>query len=178
MSGRSTRSADHPSREDTIMRTNPTAISAAVVLLAAATYAVTGTASTAAPAPRQLTLTATTTHESLLNLSGTPDDPTGNQFVSAQDLYRGHRKVGAGAASCQIIDVVGPEQLRVQCIASLSLPAGQLSAQGLPVVDETENRPFTLAITGGTGAYAGAEGQVTVCRLDDQHSRYTITLGD
>jgi len=71
----------HPSKEDP-MRTKPAVISAAVIAaLATATFAVTANASSAhrsgAP-PRQLTLTATTTHESLLNLSGTPDDPTGN----------------------------------------------------------------------------------------------------
>jgi len=121
------------------------------------------------------TLTATTTHEALLNL-GTAEDPTGNQFVSGHDLYRGGRKVGAAGASCQIIDVVGTGELRSQCLASLSLPEGQLTAQGLPTLDEAASRPFTLAITGGTDAYAKARGQVTVARLDDRHSRYTITL--
>jgi len=164
------------------MRTKPAVISAAVIAaLATATFAVTANASSAhrsgAP-PRQLTLTATTTHESLLNLSGTPDDPTGNQFVSARDLYRGGHKVGKDGAACQIIDVVGPERLRVQCVASVSLPAGQLTAHGLVVVDESDATPFTLAVTGGTGAYAGRQGQVTIQPLDDQHARYSFTFAD
>jgi hypothetical protein len=114
-------------------------------------------------------VSATTRHEALLVLNNTPGDATGNQFVSAHDIYRGKHKIGTDGASCQVIDVVGPEQLRVQCVASLSLPAGQITAQGLTVVNEAGTTPFTLAITGGTGAYASANGQVTVRPLDDLH---------
>ena len=116
----------------------------------------------------------TTTHEALLTIS-TPETPPATSS-SAPTTSTAAPQVGADGASCQIIDVVGPERLRVQCVASLSLPAGQLTAQGLPVVDEAGRDPFTLAITGGTGAYADAHGQVTVHPLDDQRSRYTITL--
>ena len=158
------------------MRNKTVAIAAATVLVGATT-GVTLTASAAPPTP-PLTVTATTTHEALLVLNSTPGDPTGNQFVSAHDLYRGHHQIGTDGASCQVIDVVGPERLQVQCVASLSLPAGQLTAQGLTVADEAGTTPFTLAITGGTGAYATAHGQVTVHPLNDQRSRYTITLRD
>jgi hypothetical protein len=157
------------------MRNKTAAIAAAAVLIGA-TAGVTLTASAAPRPPLPLTVVATTTHEALLVLNSTPRDPTGNQFVSAHDLYRGRHKIGADGASCQVIDVVGPERLRVQCVASLSLPAGQLTAQGLTVVDEAGTTPFTLAITGGTGAYASAHGQITVRPLNDQRSRYTITL--
>ena len=157
------------------MRNKTVAIAAAAVLVGA-TAGVTLNASAAPPTPPPLTVTATTTHEALLVLNSTPRVPTGNQFVSAHDLYRGQHKIGADGASCQVIDVVAPERLRVQCVASLSLPTGQLTAQGLTVVDEAGTTPFTLAITGGTGAYADAHGLVTVRPLDDQRSRYTITL--
>ena len=159
------------------MRTRRTTITAAVVALASAILVGTTSGSGAAAPGQQFTLGATTTHETLLDL-GTREDPTGNQFVSAHDLYRGDKKVGHDGASCQIIDVVGPEQLRVQCVASLSLPQGQLTAQGLTLASEDDSTPLVLAITGGTGRYTGAGGQVSVRRLDEQHSRYTITLHD
>jgi hypothetical protein len=164
----------HPG-EDSTMRNKTAITSIAGILIVAGVLGVTATASTAGAAGSRLTLAATTTHEALLTL-GTAADPTGNQFVSAHDLFRGARKVGAGGTSCQIIDVVLSGELRVQCLASLSLPEGQLTAQGLPTVDEDATKPFTLAITGGTGAYANARGQVTVRQLDDRHARYTITL--
>jgi hypothetical protein len=167
-----------------MMRNRTAAITATAAALAAATVTTTipttvsGAAngsSTGSAAPRSFTLAATTTHESLLNL-GTPEDPTGNEFVSSHALYRGDRKVGHDGAVCQIIDVVSPEQLRLLCIASLTLPEGGMTAQGLAVVNEDESRPLVLAITGGTGAYDGAEGRVTVRQVDDTHSRYTFTL--
>ena len=72
--------------------------------------------------------------------------------------------------------MVGPEQLRVQCVASLSLPQGQLTAQGLTIGSEDDSTPLVLAITGGTGRFTGAGGKVVVSQLDQQHSRYTVTL--
>lgn len=143
--------------------------------LAAAAATGVGVATGAGAAAPTVSLTAVTTHEALLNL-GTQDDPTGNQFVSAHQLYRGGRKVGTAGASCQIIDLVQPGALRSQCVASLSLPDGQLTAQGLAIFEEAGTRPFTLAITGGTRAYAAAGGQVTVSPIDAQHARYEITL--
>ena len=157
------------------MNTKTTTIRAAGVLAAAATLGVAATAATASADRPTITVTAVTTHEALLTI-GTPGDPTGNQFVSAHDLYRGGHKVGVDGASCQIIDVVPPDSLRVQCLASLSLPQGQLTGQGLVTIDEAGTSPFTLAITGGTGAYAAARGQLTVHPVDDQQSRYSITL--
>jgi hypothetical protein len=157
------------------MRTRNATITAAVVTLAAATLVGTATGSGAAAPAQHFTLGATTTHETLLDL-GTAEDPTGSQFVSAHDLSRGEKMVGHDGASCQIIDVVGPEQLRVQCVASLSLPQGQLTAQGLNTVSEDDSTPLVLAITGGTGRYTGAAGKIVVSQLDQQHNRYIVTL--
>jgi hypothetical protein len=161
------------------MRTRQITVTAAVVALGAATLAgsVAGTAtgSSAASAAHRFTLEATTTHETVLDL-GTHDDPLGSQFVSAHDLYRGGKRVGNDGASCQIIDVVSAGALRVQCVASLSLPEGQLTTQGLTIGSEDDSTPLVFAVTGGTGRYTGATGKVVVRRLDDQHARYTVTL--
>jgi hypothetical protein len=157
------------------MRTRSATITAAVVALAAATLVGTTSGSGAAAPGQRFTLGATTTHETLLDL-GTPEDPTGNQFVSAHDLYRGDRLVGHSGASCQVIDEVTPAQLRVQCVASLSLPQGHLTAQGLAIGSEDGRKPLVLAITGGTGRFTGAGGNVVVRQLDPQHSRYIVTL--
>jgi hypothetical protein len=159
------------------MKTKVAAVIAVLLGLTATTCAVAAEASGSERHRQAFTLTATTTHEALLDLSTDATDPTGNQFVSAHDVFRDHRKIGTDGASCQVIDVVGTDRLRVQCVASLSLPQGQLTAQGLPVFTE-QDTTFTLAITGGTGAYDGARGEVTVRPIDAQHSRYTIVLED
>ena len=92
------------------MRNKTIGLAAGAVLIGA-TVGVTLTASAAPPTRPPLTVTATTSHEALLVLNSTPGDATGNQFVSAHDIYRGKHKIGTDGASCQVIDVVGPEQL-------------------------------------------------------------------
>ena len=157
------------------MRTRLAAILAAATTLGAATFTGATYASGSDAATRQFTLDATTAHEALLDL-GTTNDPTGSEFVSAHELFRGGRQVGVDGAACHVIDVRAPERLRLQCVATLSLPNGQLTAQGLVEANENDTEPFTFAITGGTNGYAGAHGQVTVRPIDDQHSRYVFSL--
>ena len=53
---------------------------------------------------------------------------------------------------------------------------GQLTAQGLATLTETSPQPFTLAITGGTGAYRTAHGQLQVAQVSETESRYTLTV--
>ena len=63
-------------------------------------------------------------------------------------------------------DPAGPPQAQTdQCVATLSLPRGQITAQGL--VDRTGPVPITVAITGGTGAYRTAHGEVETSGPND-----------
>ena len=62
-----------------------------------------------------------------------------------------------------------------QCLATLSLPEGQLTAQGLTTLNES-GQPFTLAITGGTGAYRTAHGQIRIAPVSETESHYTLTV--
>jgi hypothetical protein len=61
-------------------------------------------------------------------------------------------------------------------VVTVSLPEGQLTAQGLATVTETSPQPFTLAITGGTGAYRTAHGQLQVAPASETERHYTLTL--
>jgi hypothetical protein len=63
----------------------------------------------------------------------------------------------------------------LQCVATLSLPKGQITVQGLPTFTEGP-ASFFLAITGGTGAYKTAHGQVKVVQVSDVESRLTLFL--
>ena len=157
------------------MNRRRTTAGALATLTAAAALTVTTTLSTADAATSTITLTAMTSHETVVSADA-PDHPIGNEFVSAHRLFRGGRQVGVDGAVCQIIDLVGAESMRVQCVASLRLPKGSLTAQGLPTFVESGDQSFTLAVTGGTGAYASARGQVTVRPVDAHELRYSITL--
>lgn len=48
--------------------------------------------------------------------------------------------------------------------------------QGLATLTETGNQPFALAITGGTGAYRTAHGQVQITPVSDTGQHYTLTV--
>jgi hypothetical protein len=64
-------------------------------------------------------------------------------------------------------------------VLAFALPDGQLTLQG---ITEGPNRPprpgeqfaFTLAVTGGTGAYRTARGDATGLDLGGGEERYTI----
>ena len=66
----------------------------------------------------------------------------------------------------------------MQCVATLALPEGQICVQGVRTGSLSAQQPprFTLAITGGTGAYKTAHGQVRIVDLNATDSRLTLTL--
>jgi allene oxide cyclase-like protein len=153
---------------------------AIVLVLAAAGVTVAAATSSAADAskhrPQTINLVARRTGSTLLVLAAPGQGPVGNQFLNTDDVYRQGRKVGHDAAVCQFMADLGQAGGRFQCLATLSLPEGQLTAQGLATLAETGDQPFTLAITGGTGAYRTAHGQVRVAPVSQTESRYTVTV--
>jgi hypothetical protein len=125
---------------------------------------------------RTINLVARQTGSTLLVLAAPGHGPVGNQFLSTDDVYRQGRKVGDDAAACQFMADLGQAGGRFQCVATLSLPEGQLSAQGLAMLAESGDQPFTLAITGGTGAYRTARGQIRVVQASETERHYTLTV--
>jgi len=85
-------------------------------------------------------------------------------------------KVGDDATVCQFMADLGEAGGRFQCVATVSLPEGQLTAQGLVTLTETGSQPVTLAITGGTGAYRTAHGQIKAAQVSETEQHYTLTL--
>jgi hypothetical protein len=59
------------------------------------------------------------------------------------------------------------------CTLQVQLSKGKLSAQGL-VPDVADHTP--IAITGGTGAYAGARGTAVATQVSQTRTRLTVTL--
>jgi hypothetical protein len=112
-----------------------------------------------------------------------PSGPSiGDRFIFSGNLVRNGKRVGVGAGDCVLVlfrpgpDPEGePEAATDQCVATLSLPKGQITAQGL--VDRTGPVPITLAITGGTGAYRTAHGELETSGPNEQgDERLTLRL--
>jgi hypothetical protein len=113
---------------------------------------------------RVLHVTLTNTKETDLDL-GASGPSVGDRFSVFGDVVRDGVRVGAGGYECvTLLFTPGPDPsaepraLTDQCTGTLALSAGQITVQGL--VDRTGTPPITIAITGGTGAYRTAHGEV------------------
>ena len=154
---------------------------AIVLVLAAAGVTVAAASSKSADASKHrvqtIQLVAKQTQDVLLVLAAPGHGPVGNQFLTTDDLYRQGHKVGHDASICQFMADLGRAGGRFQCVATLSLPEGQLTTQGLiHLTEQTSPQPVTLAITGGTGAYRTAHGQARVVQVSETEARYTLTV--
>ena len=91
---------------------------------------------------------------------GAPGPSIGDRLVYSAAIFDTNgQRIGRDAADCIIVRVDPSEpparQQVVQCSISVELPDGQITVQGL--AQGTENY---FAITGGTGAYRTARGEV------------------
>jgi hypothetical protein len=95
---------------------------------------------------------------------GTTGPSLGDQIVFSETLKFRGREVGVSGGVCTATEVVPPyDVITFQCVATLSLRKGQITLQGLVEFQgEDDPGPFTLAITGGTGAFRGAGGEAVV----------------
>jgi hypothetical protein len=86
--------------------------------------------------------------------NGTSGDDVGNILTFANDVFNASntRKVGTDQGSC-IRMVVGESW---ECNWTTFLPAGQITVEG-PFYDTADS---VLAITGGTGKYRNARGEM------------------
>lgn len=128
--------------------------------------------------PLVLELLAQDVTETYIDL-GDPDFSQSDQFVFHNDLFRGRRLVGRDGGLCTVTRVTAKGATTVFCSGSNSLPGGQITVQGL--IDyapgqEFKQEPYSLAITGGTGEYRTARGEVTITELSTRESVVTFRI--
>src|SRR5215211_3817593 len=85
----------------------------------------------------------------------------GDQEIVGLNVLRGGKKIGEAGQICQFVRVTQASATDL-CQVALSLPKGQITAQGLIKSTAAGPGTFFLAITGGTGAYQTAHGQVKI----------------
>jgi hypothetical protein len=83
----------------------------------------------------------------------------GDQIVFTTQLLKGDTEVGHQGGICTVTSVARAE---AQCVATYSLPGGQITGQAL--IRLGDPAPYAVAITGGSGKYEGVEGEVRVDR--------------
>jgi hypothetical protein len=98
----------------------------------------------------------------------------GDEVILRQNAYLASapsHRVGTGIVKITLLG--GTHTNLTQDEANVLLPAGQIAVEGI----QTSNRSFSLAVTGGTGAYRNAHGQANVTLGAHNTSRVTIQLG-
>jgi hypothetical protein len=150
------------------------AASAAVaLLLAGGTVALARASSPASGGKRLHVIHVTAEIVQAKSLDLDQSGPTlGDEDVFSSDLYIGNRKVGREGGVCTLVRTPS----LYHCVATDSLRDGDLTIQLLP--DYSQTAPGRFAITGGTGRYRGASGEVTYVdnpdpQRDDVTFRFT-----
>jgi hypothetical protein len=107
----------------------------------------------------------------LLDLDHSGSDSVGDVNVFSADFYSGDVKVGIDGGTCTLVR--GPAIYH--CVATNSFDEGQLTVMTL--ADFSQTAPGHFAITGGTGEYRGAHGEVTyVDNPDPQRDDVTFSF--
>jgi hypothetical protein len=115
---------------------------------------------------------AVTTEQNFLDL-GAAGTSLGDQIVFTGQLLKGDTEVGHQAGVCTVTSVARNE---AQCIATYSFRGGQITGQALIVLGNPA--PYAGAITGGSGKYQGAEGEVRVQPVSATRGILTFHLKD
>jgi hypothetical protein len=88
---------------------------------------------------------------------GAPGFSLGDEVVFSGNLLRDGKQVGRVGVVCTFVSTQNPDRVEAQCPGTATLPGGQITIQGV-IVNRSLN--FTLPITGGSGRYDRARGQV------------------
>jgi hypothetical protein len=98
----------------------------------------------------------------------------GDDVVFAGVLRQGGERVGRVGVVCTFTSAANPERVAAQCPATADLPGGQITLQGL--VFNRELR--VLPITGGSGQYQGADGEMHAEFRSETRAVLTFHLED
>jgi hypothetical protein len=121
-----------------------------------------------------LHLTGVEVESHFVDVDPTGDQPSlGDSFVLSENLLRDGRRVGVSGVECTFVRLEHPPSA-FQCVITARLGSDQLTVQGL-AFDQPRN---VFAITGGTGRWRNAGGQVVVRDVSETESRITVFISD
>jgi len=103
--------------------------------------------------------------------AGAPGPSVGDQTIISMDAYLGEKKVGTSHVACLTVRAG-----IAQCENVTTINGSQIATSGLVTDAEEEHKPFTQAVTGGTGAYRGAQGELTVSEAGPQPATLAFRL--
>jgi hypothetical protein len=105
---------------------------------------------------------------------GDPGFSLGDEVIFSGVLRQGGKRVGRVGVVCTFTSAANPNSVQAQCPATADLPGGQITLQGLVTNRELK----VLSITGGSGRYDGAEGQMHARFVSETKAILTFQLED
>jgi hypothetical protein len=119
---------------------------------------------------RTIRVLAEITEVGFLDL-GTSGTSLGDQIVFSNRLLQGDHQVGHEGATCTTVSV---QRNEAECFATFDFGDGQITGQALVILGS--NTPYLVSITGGTGEYEGAEGEIQVSPVSATQGILTFDL--
>jgi hypothetical protein len=104
---------------------------------------------------------------------GTEGASLGDEIVFSNKLLEDGNEVGHEGAVCTTVSL---ERQEAQCIATFSFRDGEITAQALIRLRSTT--PYAVSITGGSGKYEGAEGEIQVTPVSDTEGIHIFHVED
>lgn len=127
----------------------------AAVTLAAVVFATAGFASGSDPRTTTIRYHLKFSPFTVIHLNPNDSYSRGDEIVSWDDLYKGGKTVGRDAQACVLTNL---SPLQGECTITFAVADGTLTAQYMDTPP-----PYKIAaVTGGTGKYLGARGQVVI----------------
>jgi hypothetical protein len=104
--------------------------------------------------------------------------------VFSENVFRGDQQIGTAGGDCVVVRLEPnpvprrqePTSVTINCVATVQLPKGQVTVQGLVTFSEQSGDRFKLAITGRTGAYRTAHGEATITSSEDENAPEGLRL--
>jgi hypothetical protein len=145
-------------------------VAIAVVALAVGVAIPAAASSRAAHEHHTISVVAIVTELNLVSVS-TKGPSLGDEIVFSQKLLQDGNEVGHAGAVCTTVSL---ERQEAQCIATYSFSGGQITAQTLIILGSMA--PYLVTITGGSGEYEGAEGEIQVSPVSASQGMLTFDL--
>ena len=119
---------------------------------------------------RTFRVTATLTEASQIDLGATGPS-LGDEIVFSGPLVQGGQQIGHQGAVCATVSL---QRQEAQCTTTYSFSGGQITAQAVFILGSPA--PYDVAITGGTGKYEGAKGEIHVLPATPTNPNGTLTF--
>lgn len=151
-----------------------TGLGAALVVIALALAAALPASSGQGDKWQTIRVNAITTEENFLDLGDTGPS-LGDEFIFHDDLRKGGKVVGHDGGVCTFTSGEEGSEGEAQCLVTFWFDGkGQITIQGLIQLQGSFPDRFDFSITGGLGAYEGAEGHVKVVQTSEARARIVL----